>query len=431
MGVSLTAPRPTPRRQYLFGWGVTTLGTGLVFPLTAVYLREHVGLAVSGVSAYFALFAAAGLVVNPVAGGLCDTWRPGRIAILATLFQAAGPFFLLMRVPELSMIAALFSGAGTGIFYAVLTPLLMSVFGKHNLSRMLAAQYRVTAGTVGAGALLGGLLTDSFGVPGYQLCFAVNGVSYLLYGLVLAGVLRHRNTAPSPSEPADGAAAAKDAGRQARSFRNIVAPFTDRLFLWVLLLQGMLVTFGLGQIESVTPIVLRDSVQLAVSGISVVLAVNSVAVIALQGLALKAVERLGHMRALQAAVGCWCVSLLLLGLSAFAPGWQSGLALAAGYAVVFAAGECLISPSLQPVVVEIAPPGKVASYSASTSLIYGTGNLIAPAVCLPVFSTLGFAGYLALQLVGYAIAAGAVHLLRRRSRRAEPAADERTSELVG
>ncbi|GGP76049.1 MFS transporter [Saccharothrix coeruleofusca] len=401
-------------RRYLAGWALTTAGTGLVFPLTAVYLREQMGLSVFGVSLYFMLFAVAGLVVNPVAGALCDRVGPGRIAVLATACQAVGPFFLVARQPaDLNLLAALLSGAGTGIFYAVQTPMLLSVFGADNLGRVLAAKYRVSAGAVGAGSIAGGALASSLGTTGYQLSFAVNGLTYLGYGLVLIGIARarRRDRVGTPGETTGA------------SLAEVVAPFTDRVFLWVLLLQGMLVVFGLGQVESVLPIVLRDSAQLTVSGISVVLAVNSISVIALQGLVVRAVERIGYIPALRAAIICWCASLVLLaGAGVVSAGWAR-LLLAAGYSLVFAIGQCLIAPSLQPVVVANAPPHRVAVYSSSTSLVYGMGNLAAPALCLPLFTALGFGGYLGLQLAGYVVGGVAIAVIAAGQRR-----DNRQSE---
>lgn len=409
---------PTLRHGYLLGWGVTTLGSGLVFPLTAVYLRDHLGLPVSGVSLYFALFAAAGLVVNPFAGALADRWRPGPIAVAATLVQTVGPLLLALGSARLSVAAALFSGAGTGVFYAVQTPLLISVFGKDRLGRMLASQFRISAATMGAGSILGGLLAGSLGEAGYRLCFAVNGPSYLVFGLILCAVLRRGAPTPRPS----AAAAARGPGR---ALGAALAPFTDRVFLWALLLQGVLVIFGLGQIESVTPIVLRDSAQMAVSGVSVVLAVNSVTVIAVQGLAVRVAERIGPMRSLETAVLTWCLGLLVLWSVPAAPDARGALLLASGYGLVFGIGQCLISPSFQPVVVAHAPPGRVAAYSASTSLIYGMGNLIAPAVCLPVFTSGGLGGYLWLQAAGYAAAGVALLSLRRHAARTRERGPER------
>ncbi|WP_041831990.1 MFS transporter [Actinoplanes sp. N902-109] len=377
-------------RTYLSGWAVTTLGTGIVFPLTAVYLHDHVGLPVPAVSLYFAVFAVAGLVANPFAGVAAGRYGPGRVVLVATGFQTLGPLVLAAAgPPAFGMVAALLSGAGTGIFYAVLTPLLIDLFGRDRLGRVLAGQNAVSAATVGVGALAGGVLAGWGGVAGYRLAFVLNGLSYAAYGLLLAVILRGRRIAAA--EPAD------------RPFAGVLTPFTDRGFRWLLLLQGLLVLLGFGQIESVTPLVLRESAGLGVSGIGVVLAVNSLAVIAFQAPLLRVVERIGHVRALQTAVGCWAASLVLL-WGATVAGSGAGVVVAAGFALLVALGECLISPSLQPLVVELAPADRMTAYTAATSLLHSIGNLLAPAVCLPLFASFGFAAYLGFQVAGYALA---------------------------
>ncbi len=394
---------PSPR-LYLTGWAVTTLGTGIVFPLTAVYLRDQLGLPVAAVSVYFGLFAIAGLVANPLTGMLAARLGPGRIAVAATLFQTVGPLFLVAHGPfAVSMTAAVFSGAGTGIFYGVLTPLLLQLFGEARLGRVLAAQNAVTAASVGGGALVGGFLVAVAGATGYRLSFLANGISFLVYGLVLAAVLRRarrRGAAPPPA-------------RRAGVLADTLAPFVDRRFLGILLLQGMLVLFGFGQVESVTPVVLRDSAQLQVAGISVVLAVNSLSIIVLQAPVVWVVERIGHVRSLLAALGCWAASVVALWLSAVVAGSVAGMVLAAGWALFFALGECFIAPTMQPLVVATAPPERLASYTASTSLSHSLGNLAAPALCLPVFTVFGFGAYLGLQFAGYAAAAVVLVLAAR------------------
>ncbi|MGI5506244.1 MFS transporter [Lentzea sp. CA-135723] len=382
---------PSPR-LYLAGWTTTTLGTGIVFPLTAVYLRDQLGLPVGSVSLYFVLFAIAGLVANPFAGLLSVRFGPGPIAVAATAFQTIGPLLLAAHGPDaLSLTASVFSGAGTGIFYAVLTPLLIQLFGEAKLGRMLAAQNAVSAASVGAGAVIGGLLVEALGEAGYRLSFLANGISFLAFGLVLAAVLR-------------GVAAPSAEVSRSISPASVLAPFVDRRFLVILVLQGALVLFGFGQVESVMPIVLRDSAQLQVIGISVVLAVNSLSIIVLQAPVLRLVERIGHVRSLRAALGCWALSLVALWLSAAVSGPVVAVVAAAGWALLFALGECFIAPSMQPLVVATAPPGRLASYTASTSLVHSLGNLAAPALFLPVFTGLGFGAYLGFQLAGYLMA---------------------------
>lgn len=416
---------------FLAGWGATAFGAGLAQPLLAVYLKETVGLPASGVSFYFGLFAVAGLAVNPLIGTFGARWDPGRVAVFATVPQTAGAL-LLVQAESMGTVtlAALLAGTGTGTYYAVQTPVLSSAFGESSLSRVLSAQNQVTAATMALGAVVGGQLADRLGTTGFQLGIAGNGVSYLLYGFALARVLRLRHGAGArprafPGGPADGS------GPRERGAARRRTPFANTTFLLLLLLQSALVTFGLGQLDTVLPVVLRDAAKLSVSAGSLVLAVNSLSVLLIQPLALRVVHRIGYVSALRTAVAVWAVSLLALSGAVHVTGQWLQLTLAALFGLVFSAGQCLIAPSVQPLVVALAPPGRMPAYAAATSLVHGLGGFLAPMMCLPVFTAGGFEGYLVLQLVGYAAAAGALLPLGRRTRhlRKEERADG--EQLVG
>ncbi|NLU74420.1 MFS transporter [Streptomyces sp. HNM0575] len=399
---------------FLVGWGTTTFGAGLAQPLLAVYLKETVGLPTSGVSFYFGLFAVAGLAVNPLIGTFGARWDPGRVAVFATVPQTAGAL-LLVQADSMStvMLAALLSGSGTGTYYAVQTPVLSGAFGESSLSRVLSAQNQITAATMALGAVAGGQLADRLGTTGFQLGIAGNGVSYLLYGIALARVLRLRYGAGA--RPGAFSGGLEDGPRERGAARRRT-PFTNTTFLLLLLLQGALVTFGLVQLDTVLPVVLRDAAKLSVSAGSLVLAVNSLSVLLIQPLALRVVHRIGYVNALRAAVGVWAVSLTALFGAVHVTGQWLQLTLAALFALVFSVGECLIAPSVQPLVVALAPPGRMPAYAAATSLVHGLGGFLAPMMCLPVFTAGGIQAYLILQLVGYATAAGTLVPLGRRTR---------------
>ncbi|WP_020123045.1 MFS transporter [Streptomyces canus] len=392
---------------YLVGWTVSRLGVGMVLPLTALYLSDAVGLSVAGVSWYFAVSAVSALVVNPVAGYLCDIVGPAKISLVTFALSSTGPFFLAFAPTTLSVLAAALTGAGTGLSYAMLTPLLVSLFGEPELGRVLAAQNRIKAGAVAGAAMLGSFLVGSFGLTGYRICFVANGVSAFVYGAVTIAILRSKGGWERPGKRAPAS--------ENRKVSDVWAPLLDPVFRAVLVLQGMLVIFGFGQLESVLPIILRDGSRLGAFGVSVVLAVNAITVVALQGVAVRVVAWLGYVRALQIAVLLWSLSLGLLLWSAHAPSVRAALAIVVGYGVVFALGECLVSPSLQPLVVATAPPAKVAAYSASTSLVFSIGNLAASSLCLPAFVFLGLPAYLLIQLAGHGVAATSLSLLTRRT----------------
>ncbi|MGW5697366.1 MFS transporter, partial [Streptomyces asiaticus] len=198
------------------------------------------------------------------------------------------------------------------------------------------------------------------------------------------------------------------------------AALRDPVFLRLLVLQSALVIFGLGQFESVVPAVLRDA-HLSVVAISVVIACNTAGIIAFQGLALRAVERVGYTGALWVAIVTWMAALAFLAGALLFPAPRGRLLLGVLFGLVFAVGQCLIAPSVQPLVTRTAPPGAVEGYAAATSLAHGLGMFVAPLVLLPVVESGGTGSYLSVQLLGYCLALYVLWSFR--TRRATPRED--------
>ncbi|MGW1615826.1 MFS transporter [Streptomyces sp. NPDC002285] len=407
--ISKAARAPLPGYNgFLTGWGVTIFGTGLMLPITVTYLRETRHLPLSGVSLYFALFAFAGLCVNPLAGRIGRLHGPGGPAGGATVIQAVGAGLLAMADSLAGvLLAAMLSGAGTGIYYAVQTPLLTRVFGPPALSRVLAGQNRVTAVMMTTGTLLGGQAVQRLGTDGYTLCLVANALSYLVHGAILSRLAWKYGSLPEARPTAVGAA---------RHPRVRGGALRDPVFLRLLLLQSALVVFGLGQFESVVPVVLRDA-QLSMTAVSVVIACNTGGVIVFQGLALRTVERIGVVGALVAAVLSWTAAVTILAgaLLVTAPGQR--IVLGAAFGLLFAVGQCLIAPSVQPLVISTAPPDELESYAAATSFAHGVGAFVAPLILLPVVEVAGPWAYLTLQLGGFGLALYALFSFRARTAR--------------
>ncbi|GAA0635945.1 hypothetical protein GCM10010174_67050 [Kutzneria viridogrisea] len=404
---SATPRAPLPGYgAFLTGWGATTFGSGLMLPITVTYLREILHLPLSGVSVYFALFALSGLGVNPLAIRLGRAHGPGTAVAMAAVLQASGwGLFAVADSMALVVPAAALSGAGTGMYYAVQTPLLTRLFGDGALSRVLSGQNRTTALMMTVGTLLSGQVVHRFGVDGYTACLTANALSYLVHGAVLVSLVRKHGAVPVV-RPQDA--------RSSRRVRGTA--LRDPVFLFLLVFQFSLVIFGLGQFDSVVPAILGNA-QLSVTAISIVIACNTGGVIILQGVALRVVERIGYVGALVAAIVSWTAALAVLGCALLASSTLPKVALGAVFGVLFAVGECLIAPSVQPLVTRTAPPNSLESYAAATSLAHGLGTFLAPLILLPVVEIAGVAAYFVLQLGGFGLALYALLSFRRRTAR--------------
>lgn len=386
---------------YLSGYAVSMVGTGLAYPLTALYLREVLHVPTPQVAAYFAVLALAAIAVNPLAGTQAD--RRGPVAVLgfAIALQTIGPL-VLASASSLStaLAAAVINGAGNGAFFAIQTSLLVRLFGRPALGRMYGAQYMIMNLAVAGSAIAAGILVARLGDVGYRFAFIANGVSYLGYGLGALAVIR---TASSGEDAAT-------AGHVSKAWH----PYADPGFLPLIALQFFLVTFGFAQVEAVMPVVLRQAGEFSVPLIAAFLAVNGIVVVAVQPFATRACERVGARRGLGLAVAFW-LGALACGLAAVTlTSTAAKVGALAAFAAVFAVGETFISPSLQPLVADSAPEGRLGTYSGAISLTYSIGLVIGPTIALPLFGRFGVGPYWLMLASGIAICFLLLHLARER-----------------
>ncbi|MER6769712.1 MFS transporter [Streptomyces bacillaris] len=369
------------KRLFFTAYGISIFGTGLVYPLTAIFLRETVHLSAMQVAAYFALAALSGVLVNPAAGMWCDRQGPYRVAIMAVAAQTMGPVTLaLAHSPAVVWAAAVLTGVGSGAFFAVQTPLIASLFGKSSIGSVYSRQYVIMNVATAVAGLLSGWAVGTWGESAYRIAFVYNGISFLIYGVLAVGLIGARLGYP---RLVDEEAPDDEPASTASPWR----PYTDRRFLPLLGMQLAISAFAFAQMDAVLPVVFREVGGLPVLAVSAFLTVNGVTVVLLQPTIGRLCERLGHIRSLRLLFLTWGVSFALGALS-----MVGGLPVAARialvllFAVVFAVGECFLSPSFQPLVADRSPARSLGSYSASVSLVYSLGLALGPAVMLPVFS---------------------------------------------
>lgn len=388
-------PRPSrwhsALRLYLLAYAVTSFGSGMIYPLNAIYLSEHRGMGNGVVAAYFVVLSVSSMVITPLAALFVPKVGPARLFGLGLAGQAAG-MLMIVLIPALwaPYLAALVGGAGAGAYYAMLTPVLVSVFGLNNLSEVFGQQYRVANLSMAASGLLAGALVTGLDSAGFAIGYVCNGLSFVAFGFIVLGPVRRR--AGRVGDPA-GATEALERPDRPRTWRGAWAPYRDPSFLPLLGVQAGIVIFGVAQLDTVVPLVLHTSAHLPVWGITTALVVNCVTVMLLQGWGVRWVSAHSTVAALRLALVLWLGSLVF-GVAANAVPWTQGRVLAVMlYAAVFGCGEVLVSPSLQPLAARTAPEGGLAPYTASLSLAYSLGLVVGPAVMLQVFYRLGYGTY--------------------------------------
>jgi MFS family permease len=130
---------------------------------------------------------------------------------------------------------------------------------------------------------------------------------------------------------------------------------------------------------------------------------NAVVVAVIQPWVNRLVERIGGERALRGAILCWVLATPVGAITVLVSELSVQIGALVIYSVIFALGETLIAPSMQPLAAANAPENALASYTGSISLAHGIGNMVGPAMMLPLLALVGGAGYWAIVAAGSAL----------------------------
>ncbi|MGI8665563.1 MAG: MFS transporter [Jatrophihabitans sp.] len=287
-----------------------------------------------------------------------------------------------------------------------------------DLRELFARQYQVMNIALGVGAVVGTLLASTRSGSAYLAIYLANGATYLLHAANIRDLASAAERAPAPRP---GGPRPDSAGR--------LGVFQDRRFLPLIVVQFIVIAFGMAQLEAGFPVALRVGPHLSLTEIGICVALNSVVCVVVQPASLKLVKALGASRAIAAALAAWIVAMGF-GLAAYlanAPGAVIFL-IAVVFTGFFAWGETVLAPALQPLAVALAPDGMMGRYTAALSLVTSVGITIGPAIALTALGQLGSASYWILLLAAYAVAAMAIPALARSEHRTRTRTRTRTPQ---
>jgi MFS family permease len=208
---------------------VVMLGFGIVVPILPLFARSF-GVDYAAAGLLISAFAFTRLVVGPMAGPLVD--RIGERVSAATGVTIVGVSSLLTGLAPTFPLAVAFrgaGGAGSALLFTALTSYLMKTVPKGRMGRTLGLFYGSFNLGLIAGAPLGGVIAEHFGLASplffYAALLFVAGVMYMW--LV-------RNPAPAMKAPGQGEGAPPIGMRhllRRRAFLTTI--FLNFSYLWM------------------------------------------------------------------------------------------------------------------------------------------------------------------------------------------------------
>lgn len=382
------------RRLYFAVHGISMAGSGLIIPLTAIFLHQILGIGTSLVGFYFLGVALMSFMVNPIFGKFAQRSGPLLPALVALILQALGNVTLGVGLNHWAVVpAAILSGAGVGGYYAVQVAAIIYLFGREDFGRFYGSLNKITNFAFGCATLVSGLLAAS-GELGFRLLFDLNAVSCVIFGIVLVTKVRKDSGKSFVQRPSS------EEGETARVRKDNSGPWRNGAFRWLLVAQFLFCFFGFAQFESVAPFVFRESGRIPLSLITIAVATNCAVVILIQGQATNLSRRLGLRELLPIAPVLLVVSAVFgLVSTEFHVLWAQVVFMIL-YFVLFAAGEVVLASTVRPLAVVMAPRNEVTNYTAAISRMMSPAQIFGPLLALLIVGSLGPSAYWVFVVAG-------------------------------
>ncbi|TFE55406.1 MFS transporter [Streptomyces sp. ICN441] len=368
-------------RRIQAGNALSAFGLGFTVPYLYVYVAQVRDLGASTAGAVLAVFALAALVVLPFTGRVIDRRGPLPVLVVAALLASGGALAmgLSSSVPAAVLSAALL-GAGTAVMQPALATMIVWCSTPSTRTRAFAMQFFLQNLGLGVGGLIGGQIVDESRPGSFTLLFSIEAAMFVVLAVVAA-------TVRMPQAPSIPDAMPENTEAKARG--GLRALLGHRAMVQLCVLGFVLFFACYGQFESGLAAYGTEAAGIEPATLGYALAANTAVIVLAQFLVLRFVERRRRSRVIAGVGLIWAVAWLVAGYAGLGHGGQAMAAAAfiATYAL-FGLGEAMLSPTVAPLVADLAPESMVGQYNSAFALVKQLALAVGPAVGGPMGATL-------------------------------------------
>ncbi|MFF8814380.1 MFS transporter [Streptomyces pactum] len=398
-------------RRIQLGNALSAFGNGFTVPFLFIYVAQvrDLGAGIAGMA--LAALAVAALVVLPFTGRVIDRRGPLPVVLAGSIAAAIGALVLgVVGTAPLVIAAAGLLGAGFAVIQPALATLIVWCSTTRTRSRAFAMQFFLNNLGLGIGGLFGGLLVDPEHPSSFVRLFAIEAAMFLVLAVTVATVRLPKGY---------GAGAEVPAGERSKGGSRAV--LRDRAMVQLCVLGFVMFFACYGQFESGLSAFAVEVTRISPAMLGTALAANTAAIVLTQFVVLKLVE--GHRRSrVIALVGLiWTVAWLFAAFSGLVHG-SHAIALSAiisTYAL-FGIGEAMLSPTVAPLVADLAPSSLIGQYNSAFALVKQLALAVGPAVGGLLAGAGWYVAYIAMLVI---CSLGISVLALRMGRRLTPAQD--------
>ncbi|MFI9176420.1 MFS transporter [Streptomyces lincolnensis] len=363
-------------RRIHVGNALSAFGLGFTVPYLYVYVAQVRGLGAVTAGLVLAVFAVAALTVLPFAGRAIVRRGPLPVLLTALVTAAIGALSLgLAGTAATVLLSAAALGAGQAVMQPALATMIVDCSTADTRSRAFAMQFFLQNLGLGVGGLIGGHLVDTSSTASFTVLFAIEAAMFLLLALVMTTVRMPRSPRVEGAPPS-----AKGSWKQLLGNRAMVQ----------LSVLGFVLFFACyGQFESGLSAYGVEAAGISTSTLGTALAANTAMIVVAQFAVLRFVERRKRSRVIAAVGLIWAVAWLMAGYAGLGHGSQemATAAFVSTYAL-FGLGEAMLSPTVAPLVADLAPEGMAGQYNSAFALVKQLALAVGPAVGGPMGASL-------------------------------------------
>ncbi|WP_031051068.1 MDR family MFS transporter [Streptomyces sp. NRRL F-5650] len=389
-------------RRIHVGNALSAFGLGFTVPYLYVYVAQVRGLGSVTAGLVLAVFAVAALIVLPFAGRAIVRRGPLPVLLVALVTAALGAMSLGLSASAATvLLSAAALGAGQAVMQPALATMIVDCSTTETRSRAFAMQFFLQNLGLGVGGLIGGHLVDTSKASSFTVLFAIEAAMFLVLVAVMA-------TVRAPRAPRIEAAPGQSGGG---SWKQLLG---NRAMVQLCVLGFVLFFACYGQFESGLSAYGVEAAGISTSALGTALAANTLMIVVAQFAVLKFVERRKRSRVIASVGLIWAVAWAVAGYAGLGHGSQTmaTAAFISTYAL-FGLGEAMLSPTLAPLVADLAPDGLAGQYNSVFALVKQLALAIGPAVGGPLGASLHGPYIVAFLVFSLGISVLAVRLGRQ------------------
>lgn len=367
---------PHAAKVVIAGDAVAALGTGLILPLTLIYLHQVRGMRLPVVGMLLALQAAVGLLAVPFAGALMDRIGARKVLAGALICQAIGSAGLAWTHSVLTAIPVMviFGGSTAPRFPAFMTLLAGLSPRPDEQQRAFAVNFTVLNAGVGVGGGIGAALASVHHPGSFEAMFLGNAVCCLAFTAVLARL-------PDIRRPHSA-----QAGKV--GYRDVLA---NRPLRAVVIATLVLAFTGYAALDAGLPAFATVEAHAPVRVVALALTVNTALIVAAQLVMLRLVRTLRRSRALAMIGLIWALAWAVFGLAGLGLSQPMRIACILGFAALFGLGETFMAPTISPLVNSLADDRTRGRANALSTGAYSLAFVVSPTISTGMIAA-GLAG---------------------------------------